>query len=243
MDNYDDIEEPGFFRKHRVAVSLAAVVALVIVGFGISQLFKKGQSTESKAPPVQMVRLAPPPPPPPKPTPPPPQPQQVKQEQPKMVEQTPINEPVDKPEDPKPDEPPASPLAVDAQGSGPGDAFGLVGRPGARGIGDGGNGNRIGGGGRGGKWGWYASQIQSQIEAALRGNEKTRNAAGLRIEVRLWPDRMGRVERVALANSTGDTALDAIIKNDVLSGLKLTEPPPEGMPLPIVLRVTARRPN
>ena len=35
----------------------------------------------------------------------------------------------------------------------------------------------------------------------------------------------------------------AAIKDEVLAGLQLREPPPEDMPVPIVMRLNARRPN
>jgi TonB family protein len=63
------------------------------------------------------------------------------------------------------------------------------------------------------------------------------------IEVRVWPDATGRITRAKLDRSTGDAALDAAIRDEALSGLQLQQPPPEGMPTPIVLRVSARRPN
>jgi hypothetical protein len=46
-----------------------------------------------------------------------------------------------------------------------------------------------------------------------------------------------------LAGSTGHPVVDAAIKEEVLTGLQLEEPPPADMPLPIVIRLTARRPN
>ena len=93
------------------------------------------------------------------------------------------------------------------------------------------------------KWGWYASQVQTRIGDAMRKNPRTRKASA-RIEVRIWADAAtGRVTRAALVSSTGDTAMDAAIRDEVLTGLQLDQPPPEGMPMPIVMRVTARRPN
>ena len=80
------------------------------------------------------------------------------------------------------------------------------------------------------------------IEAALRANEKTRHAV-MRIQVRLWSDAMGRVTRVQLMSSTGDAALDAALRDDVLGHLTLREPPPKDMPMPMVLSVTERRPS
>ena len=93
------------------------------------------------------------------------------------------------------------------------------------------------------KWGWYASQVQTRIGDAMRKNPRTRKANG-RVEVRIWVDpATGRVIRAVLVSSTGDTAMDAAIRDEVLTGLQLDQPPPDGMPMPIVMRVTARRPN
>ncbi len=114
------------------------------------------------------------------------------------------------------------------------------------GLSAGGKGNTIGGGGggkRGGsKWGWYAAQVQSAIAEALRKNATTREA-NFQIQVRVWPDLTGRVTRAQLVGSTGNAALDAALKSDILTGLQLKEPPPQDLPLPIVMRLTARRPN
>ncbi len=92
------------------------------------------------------------------------------------------------------------------------------------------------------RWYAYAGQVQMRIADALRKNRRTRNA-NAHIDVRIWPDSLGRITRAQLASSTGDAAVDAAIKDEVLTGLQLQEPPPAGMPMPIVLRVTARRPN
>ena len=63
------------------------------------------------------------------------------------------------------------------------------------------------------------------------------------IQVRLWADSTGRVTRVTISPSTGDAELDAIIRDEVLGRLTLREPPPRDMPMPVVTRVTARRPS
>ena len=145
-----------------------------------------------------------------------------------------VQEHVDKADKP-PDKPaePAANVSTGIQGNGSGD-FGL----------SGGDGNGAIGGGNygGGQWGWYASEVQERIADALRQNIHTRNAS-MRIEVRIWPDSTGRVLRAQLVDSTGDQAVDNAIRNEVLTGLQLQEPPPAGMPSPIVLRLTARRPN
>ena len=84
--------------------------------------------------------------------------------------------------------------------------------------------------------------VQSQVEAALKGNERTRHAV-MRTQIRLWADSAGRVTRVQLVSSSGNPELDAIVQNQVLSGLTLREPPPRDMPMPIIMRLTAQKPS
>jgi protein TonB len=237
----DDDDEPTFLQRHRFAVGFIAFIAVLgaIVAIGIQILGNHG--APAKVSQVTMIKLLPPPPTPP-PTPPPQvQPQPTVQQ---MIDQKQMMEPETKPEKPdqKRDEPPKAhdkapgPLGLNAKGEGAGDAFGLVGKPGGNGLfGD-------GGGGGGSRWGWYAGEVQSRVEDALQKNSRTRSAA-LRLEVRIWPDTTGRITRAELVGSTGDAALDAAIKGEVLTGLQLQEPPPAGMPLPIVMRLTERRPN
>ncbi len=141
---------------------------------------------------------------------------------------------MDTPKDAPPDDPnDAPPTSIESNTSGPGNIRG--GKGGL--IGGGG-----GGGGGGSKFGWYASIVQTQIEAALRANEKTRHAV-LQIQVRLWPDATGHISRVQLVSSSGNSELDAVIRDQILSGMTLREPPPKDMPLPITTRVTARAPG
>jgi len=217
-------------------VALLGVIAMLIGSAGYVLML------QDDLPPPRQIReltvvniVQPPPPPPPPPT---QMPEQKMIEQPKMAEpefqeEKPIDRPKDEPvRDAKSAEPPG-PLALDAKAVGPGDVFGLAGKPG---------GSPYGGGGGGSRWGWYASIVQSQIETALRANPKTRNAV-MQVQVRLWADGSGRVNRVQLVSSTGNSELDAAIRNDVLGSLMLREPPPKDMPMPMVTRVTARRPS
>jgi periplasmic protein TonB len=160
-------------------------------------------------------------------------------EQPKMAEQEfkedkPLEKPKDEPvKDAKNDQPPG-PLSLDAKPTGPGDLFNLGGKPGGSPYG--------GGGGGGSRWGWYASIVTGQLEAALRENPRTRNSV-MQIQVSIWADSSGRINRVQLGSSTGDAELDGIIRNQVLGSVVLREPPPKDMPMPVVTRVTARRPS
>lgn len=77
---------------------------------------------------------------------------------------------------------------------------------------------------------------------ALRQNDKTRDAR-LKLKVRIWSDANGRITRTELSGSSGDPAVDAAIKNDILTGLQLQEPPPADMPMPIVMQIDEQRPN
>ncbi|MHA3774147.1 TonB C-terminal domain-containing protein [Verrucomicrobiota bacterium sgz303538] len=215
----------------------------VMLMCGVLVLGGCSKKPTAKREPISVVELLPPPPPPP---PPPPKQEPPKVQEPpkeeKMLEQPKMEEPERKPEPAPPkvaDEPP--PLGTGIKGNGGADGFGLK-----YGSGMGGNGTGRIGGSRGSgarsRFGWYASQVQSSITEALRNNRRTRNAS-LRIDVRIWPDATGRINRAQLASSTGDPALDAAIQNEVLTGLRLPEPPPKDMPLPIVMRLNARRPN
>lgn len=176
-----------------------------------------------------MVKLPPPPPPPPPPQVKPPEPKPEE----KMIEQAPVEKEEQKPDEKPPDQPQ---VGTNIKGNGS-DGFNL-----ANGSGNGPVAGNNRGRGSGSKWGWYASEVQARIADALRNNRKTRSA-DVRIEVRIWPDATGRISRAELAGTTGDASMDAAIKNEVLTGLRLQEPPPAGMPSPIVLRITARRPN
>jgi protein TonB len=182
---------------------------------------------------LTIVNVVPPPPPPP----PPKMPEQKMIEQPKMAEQEfKEDKPLEKKDEPVKDaknEEPPGPLSLDAKAVGPGDLFNLGGKPG---------GNPYGGGGGGSRWGWYDSIVTAQVESALRSNAKTSRVVAT-AQIRLWADSSGRVFRVVLTPSTGDADVDAVIRNEVLGGLVLREPPPKDMPMPIVARWTARRPS
>ena len=231
-----DEEAIGFLERFRWPL-------IVVLGggfaWGASVVLKDDGPAQANKPPVikiVTIQVTPPPPPPPpspqpKLQPPPPQEQ-------KLIEQTPVAEEEPKLEEPAPaDDPPADP-GTNIQGNGPADGFGLSANKGS------GGGTGLGLGGRGGKassrWGWYAAKVQSGIGEALRRNTKTREAV-LNHKVRVWPDRQGRITRARLESSTGDASMDAAI-TAVLTGVQLAEAPPADMPAPILLRLSARRP-
>lgn len=151
-----------------------------------------------------------------------------------MIEQPP-EEIAEKPDDSPPDAPKEEPIGTAITG---GDGSGLA-------LG-GGGGGMIGGGGGGGRkgsrWGWYAGQVQSAVAEAMRRNSATKKAT-MSVNARVWADPTGRITRAQLVTSTGDASLDSALKNDILTGLQLSEPPPSDLPMPINLRLNARKPN
>lgn len=233
FDDDDQTKRQGWLR--RCAKALAGVSLLAMVGGGMWFVLTGLDSARPVQKSLQQVTLLKPPPLPPPPPP--------KVEEPKIVEKKEIFEPelqkLQPPEDlPKPDQPPPS-LGIDAIGEGPGDGYGLVGNPGGRSLIESGGGQ----GGGGTRWGWYASIVQAQIQDALQRHEKTRRASFRGTVIKLWPGADGRIVRAELASSTGDADLDAALANEVLTGLTLRQPPPKDMPLPIVIRATARAPR
>ncbi len=232
---HNDEDDETFWEKYR-ALIVVGVIVLAIGGLVLSQVLGPKKTAPARQENFTMVTLPPPPPPPPKPTPPPPQatPPPVDQ---KMDERPMEPQEAVKPDEapPKPDTPPDQPLGTNNVGNGPGDNFGLGGPGGNGGFGGGGK-----GGSGGSKYGYYAGQVQRRISDALQKNRATRTAS-MRVEVRIWPDATGRITRAELKSSTGDPALDSAIQSNVLNGLQLDSPPPVGMPLPIVLRLTAKK--
>jgi len=215
-----EAEEPpqSVFRRYRVGIIATGIVLAGIVV--IARFASTGGSPKRET--LTLVSLAPPPPPPVMtPPPPPPQQEEQKMEQPMIKEEQPQEAP-----------PKNEPLSTGIKGDGP-DSFGLSNKPG--------NGTLGPESARGTKWRSYATQVQTRIQQALQQNRKTRSAS-LTVQVRVWPDPTGRIKRAQLAGSTGDPLLDATIRDEVLTGLQLDQPPPADMPAPITLRLAARRP-
>ena len=220
--------KPG---KHRLVIGI--LLAVVLLGGFTSFLMSSGKSTRKAPKKAEIISIILPPPPV---LPPPPKIEPPKTEPPpkeEMVEQAPVDEVV--PPEAPPEAPKDEALGTNVQGNGP--DMGLT-----RGGGNGtGGGNTIGGGRKSGKWDSYAVAVQSTIKDALKRNQGTRSAA-FSMTVRVWADTSGRITRANLVGSSGSPEVDEAIKKQVLTGLQLTEPPPVGMPMPINMRITARKP-
>lgn len=219
-----------FLQLPKRSKSSHVAVMVTVLAFGGIVSCEKTEKKKpvEKAMTVDIVLPPPPPPPPPPPQEAPP-PEEVKQE---MVEETaPVD---DKPAEPEAPADDPGPIGL-PEGNGPGNY-------GPGGKGGGGTGTGSGNRQARSRFGWYAGQVQTVISSALRGNARTRSAS-FSIRVAIWADSTGRVTRAKLLGSSGDTTLDQVIQNEVLTGLQLREAPPEGMPMPIQLRLNARKPN
>lgn len=205
------------------------IVVLALGGAVALGLWLKEFLGSDKPPPKQMHQqitlIKPPPPPPPEQKPPEP----VVKEEMKLDEPTP--EPMDQADEP----PPGPDLGVDAEGTGSGDSFGLIGKKGGADL--------IGGGSRGNPWAWYDAIVNDAVNSAFQealSREKALKDKNYKVVVKVWIDAGGKVNRVALADGTGDARVDELLK-DVLQNLKaLREGPPTDMPQPLKIRVTSR---
>jgi outer membrane biosynthesis protein TonB len=219
----DEEEEKSAFQKYRLPV-IAGIILATGIGF-----VAKSLSGKSAAPPpkqeVMTVTTIAQPTPPPMATPPPPPPMEEKKQD-MIVEE--------KQEEAAPDPTPQVETALKGGGN-----TGMVLKSGS------GNGiftNRATVNADAMRRSAYAGKVKSRIQQALEGNARTRKA-GMTIEIRVWPDSTGLITRAKLSNSTGDPELDKVIADQVLTNLQISEPPPDGMPTPIIMRITARRPN
>lgn len=223
-------------RKRKETNPLPWVILVIGLIVGAIWFVSRGSGTNHKASVERetTITLLPPPPPPPPPVkvdPPPPKEDPPEEEEMMVQEPVPEDEP---PPDSAPPEPPAGPDL------GPGSAGGT-----GPSIGGGGGGNgRIGSRrASSSKFGWYASKLQSSIREALAGNPATRSATFSSLTVKVWADSNGRITRAVLVGSSGNVAVDQAIKSRILTGLQLPQAPPSDMPMPINLRISARKPS
>jgi protein TonB len=199
----------------------ATVLIVVVLGlaggaFGFVRGILKGGGAPKKV--VQEIQVIRPPPPPDLPPPPPPPPD----------EQVDIAEP-----EPEPvaneDAAPAEQLGLDAEGGAGGDAFGLLGRKGGRDL--------LGSGGS--AFSWYAGLIKNEILDQLQEVKAARSGA-YSVVVKIWVRSDGSVERIRLAQSTGDRERDVAIESALTRIDRISQGPPADMPQPVSLKIISR---
>lgn len=208
----------------RILLILLGLAILAAIGYGISQLTSGGAPQKKQITKIKLLPDTPPPPPPPPPKEPPKeQPKEAPKEVPKEV--------------PKPAEvPPAENLKMEgAAGDGPSPfASGQV-------TNDykGGDVKTIGSDG-GAKFNWYAGLVKSKIEDALE-KDKTITEGQYKLVVSVWLKTNGDVEKVELLQSDAKAEVEAAVKAALKNMPPMREAPPEGMPQPIKLRISARK--
>jgi periplasmic protein TonB len=219
----------------RLAIAAIALLAAVAIFYVVKGLMTDSGGKKKKTVHQIAILKPPPPPPPPKVEPKPPE---IKKEQVK------IEQP--KPQDtPQPKEAPVSEtLKMDTPGTGPGDNFGIQAGQGKDittiGGGSGGTGTGgVGGGGNRAQYAFYVNLIKRHFDDELAKNRKLR-ASDYRIIVNVWLSRDGRIQRYELAGSSGNADTDELLKSTLSAMSPLPEPPPEAMPQPVRLRITAR---
>lgn len=202
----------GFNWPLAGAIILVAVIAAIML--------LRGQTITERPGEEKITRVVLPPPPPP-----PPPPEVQPQETPPEPRPAPIEQPVtDTPPPPTPqaDAAPGDSALTAREGAGPSN-YGLA-------VGDGG-GTRIGGrpgGGGGDGFAAYANIAVTDIRRAAQSDAAlSRGRYTVRLLVSVNPD--GRITNVRLISGSGDARRDAAIERR-LTGLQLSQRPPQGLP-------------
>jgi len=196
--------------------AFAGLIALALLGWYARSLLgaKPPQEKRQVAIAIKIIR---PPEPPPEPPPPPPE---------KEPEQIPQETPEEKPVEQAPE---SAQLGVDAEGTAGGDSFGLVGHAGGQDLVGSGTGPFV----------FYASMVKDLVLDTLTNVDRIRRSR-YSVDVRVWIDSDGRVQRAALAQSTGNHELDTAIEEALAHAGRVRQPPPIEMPQPITLKIVSR---
>ena len=200
---------------------LALGLMVMLIGSGAFALLRSFLNGGSAHPPqvVQQIQLIRPPPPPPNLPPPPPPPPEEKVHIP-----TPQKTPQPTPDHP----PPSQQLGLDAKGGAGSDAFGLAARPGGQDL--------IGEGAS--AFVWYAGLLKDQILNQLGAQPDVRSTT-YSVVVSVWIGGDGTIQRVRIAQSSGDDGRDRSIEQALTRLGRLSQPPPADMPEPITLRIVS----
>ena len=194
------------------------IAALGFCGVLMVRSFLSGEAPAPKKL-VQEIKVLRPPPPEELPPPPPPPPE----------EKVDLNEPEPEPDPVANNEPPPGELGLDADGTGAGDGFGLVGRKGGRDL--------LGSGGS--AFAWYAGLLKGEILDQLQEVKAARSGA-YSVIVKIWVRSDGSVERIRLAQSSGDRSRDSAIETALARIDRISQGPPADMPQPISLKIVSR---
>jgi protein TonB len=211
-----------FLRYLPLGIGVVLAIAVGIAVYLLQGLFEKPAQAKKQVQQITVIQPPPPPPPPPpEQKPPEPEPEPEKIEEP---------EPEPEPEEPQAEEaPPGDDLGVDAEGGAGGDAFGLMGKKGGRGLIGGGGGNAVI---------FYGQHLQREVAEALQKSLGDK-ARGKRYSViaNIWVGRDGGISRAELASGSGVVEVDEALR-EALAHLRVRlNEPPENMPQPVKVRI------
>lgn len=225
-------------KKSKFSPVAIAMIVMMIVALGagiyavIQVLSEDAPRRRSEITTVNLMR-----PPPPQIKEKPPEPQPIKE----MAKQEQIIDPgqVSEPQGPDNDQAPAGDqLGLDAEGQAGGDAFGLAARKGGRSL-LAGSGGDLGGSGLMGRYSWYSRMVETEIRKIVMKHldEKGGLPRGkFQALVRVSFDMNGTVTKYRIVGSSGNHKMDEAV-NQSLKKIRISEPPPEGMPRTMQIRV------
>lgn len=222
QDTYQDETTGRAGRLRSLAIAGVVALGVAVIGVGIWQLAKGAGAPKRKQ--VQQISVVQPrelPKPPPEP------------EKPKEEIKDKIETP---PPEAKNDSPPpeaalrmtgeASPGGtLDLQGGGTGKETNVIGPVGA-------------GKGTGRDFDQYARSLKDDLQGLLNRTDKVRGSE-YRAAVALWIGPDGRIQKVEIIGTSGDPQLDARLREAIAERDRF-KAPPESMPQPVKLSVTAR---
>lgn len=215
----DDFSPPRRNWLHLAAYVLGTVAVVALLAWGVRSFLGDGKGKPRKPPTVTLLPDKPPPPPPP--------PKEEKKPEPPKEERKEIK--VEQPKEQPPQPAQNEPLKMEGA-AGNGDSpftAGTVSR------------DYLGGSIGTAQQGLYAGRLQRHLQDELNRNRKLRES-DYRVTLRVWLRRDGSVDRAELAQSTGSDPLDQLLRETLLQIGAMREPPPDNLPQPIRIRVTAR---
>ncbi|MDD2864528.1 MAG: energy transducer TonB, partial [Methylococcales bacterium] len=216
-----------FLRRLPVIIG---VISALVIGVGVyflQGMFEKPAQAKKQVQQITMIQPPPPPPPPPpvqKPPEPEPEPEKIPE---------PEKEPEPEPQPEEAPEPQSDQLGVDADGAAGSDGFGLVGKKGGAGLLGGSGGSTIL---------WYGGLVKRGLESGLQNAlEGAARESSYSVQINIWINASGRVERAELGSSSGNAEVDSEIRAALPKlHFALEKAPPENMPQPLKIRVTSR---
>jgi len=208
----------------------AYTITMVLSGDGPRKRDSVATVTLLKPPPVQVKEKLP-------------EPEPVKEMQKKeeMIDPTPG--PQNESQNNENDNTPAGEnLGVDADGKAGSDGFGLVGKKGGRSILSGGGGDGMGKLSLLSKFGWYTQIVETEIRKKVMKHLDENGGiprGKLQAVVQVSVNSVGSIVKYKIIGSSGNHKMDEAVKQSI-DDIKISEPPPDGMPRTMNIRVTSQ---